>query len=193
MDAIYDLVRKLALLSIFAAFCELLLPKGSFRSYSRMVVGLMVIAMLLQPLLELRGQPFSLESILAAANLNASREMQGGPWVREQSQDLVEAQLAKLAGEYLAQIYPDYEVEVDLDLTFDEYGNLAEYRAMEVSLSPRAQGIAPIVPVKVGSGRTDHWLAAEEGVCKGLAHHLGIPAETLSIWVYTGGGEGNGQ
>jgi stage III sporulation protein AF len=193
MDIIYNLVRKLALLSIFAAFCELLLPRGNFRTYSRMVVGLLVIAMILQPLLELRGQSFNLEDILAAASLNAGLERQAFPWVREQSKDLLETQLAELAREFLAPTYPGYEVEVALDLAFDEYGNLTEYRAMEVSLRPGARGIEPIAPVVVGTGQAERWVAAPEGVGKALARHLGIPAETLSIWVYTGGGEANGQ
>ena len=55
MQTIFEVTRKLMLLTIFAAFCELLLPRSSLRAYVRLVVGLLVIALLLQPLLELAG------------------------------------------------------------------------------------------------------------------------------------------
>ncbi len=187
MDTVFDLVRKLALLSIFAAFFELLLPKGSYRAYTRMVVGLLVIAMLLQPVLELRGESLNLEGLLAAANLGASTgELQQWTWVREQSQNLMEAQLAEQAWELLSQDYPGHELEVDLDLGFDEYGNMTEFRGMEVSLRPCPSGIIPVRPVTVGQEKKER-VAADQGVVTALAQHLGVAADTLSIWVYTGG------
>lgn len=192
MNIIFDLVRKLVLLSIFAAFCELLLPKSSFRAYTRLVVGLLVIAMVLQPIMELRGASFNLQDFLGAEGPFADSSLPEGSWLQEQAQVLVEAQLTEEVGSFLAQTYPHHEVEVVLDVVFDNYGNILEFRKMMVCLRPPSQGIEPVRPVNIGEGAGEgNGESAEPGTINALAHKLGIPADTLSIWIYTGGGGEN--
>jgi len=194
MDVLFELVRRLVLLTIFAAFCELLLPRSSFRSYTRMVVGLLVIAMLLQPILELRGATINLDSLLGVANLRADSEaVQGGEWLQEQSKEIVEAQLAEQVAGFLAAAYPGHDVEVNLDVSFDQYGNVSEFKEMEVVLRAGSQGIEPIKPVSVGGEETPTRQPAEPETTIFLARNLGIPADILSVWIYTGGGVADGQ
>lgn len=194
MQTIFELARKLMLLTIFAAFCELLLPRSSFRSYVRLVVGLLVIALLLQPLLELQGAPLNLEGLLAlstpAAGLDSLPQLN---WSREQAEALVEEQLAEQVRDLVAADYPGYEVEVDLTVAYDEYGNPAELQKLEVSLRPGKQGIAPVTPIRVGGPPAgDRQSAAAETVAA-LSRRLGVSEDILSVWVYSGGGEAVGQ
>jgi len=196
MDTIFELVRRLALLAIFAAFCELLLPRSGFRSYSRMVVGLLVIAMILQPVLELRGTNLDLDGLLSYSNLAVSspQSESDGLWLQEQTTDVVEQQLAEQIQDYLATSHPDHNVEVDLDVGFDQYGNLDEFRGMEVVLHPAAPEIEPVQVVKIGDGTSTYGkLAGSPELVSSLARHLGLTADKITLWVYTDGGSADGH
>jgi len=195
MDAVFELVRKLVLLVIFAGFIELLLPRSSYRNYTRMVVGLLVIAMILQPLAELKGATFDLEGLLGIANWNISRsELQGSEWQQVQTQELVERQLEDQVREFLVKDYPGHVVSVELDVGFDEYGNLSIFRGMEVVLRPSFQGIEPVQPVSIGGAKTIiNKSPCQPEIVNSMAHYLGLPASKITVWVYTGGGDADGQ
>ena len=62
MEIITELVRNLALFMLAAAFMELLLPKGHLSSLLRLVLGLLLLAALLTPLLRGLGRADELES-----------------------------------------------------------------------------------------------------------------------------------
>lgn len=194
MNTILELVRRLALIAIFAAFCELLLPSSRFRAYIRMVVGLLVIAMVLQPILELKGSGFDLEGLMGMANLTAIRgDVQDSGWLQEQTKDYVEQQLAAQVRDFLSSDYPGHQVSVKLDVSFDQYGNLSEYRGLEVELRPGIQGIKPVQPVSIGEETTVTRRPGSTALVNGLARHLGLTASTISVWVYTDGGDADGH
>lgn len=188
-----ELVRKLVLIAIFSAFCELLLPRSSFRAYLRLVVGLLVIALVLQPVLELRGAALDLEGMLGA-NLAFSQESPDTSWVREQTQGMVEQELAGQICAYLQSDYPGYEVEVSLDVTYDQYGCFSEYKGMEVLVRPGSQGIQSVQPVSIGGTKQDMTkCSGQPELVQALARQLGLPAATITVWVYTDGGGTDGR
>lgn len=190
MDILLELVRKLALLAIFAGFCELLLPRGSFRSLTRMAVGLLVIAMLLQPVLELKGVSLDIEGLLGLANWTVAQgDLTAGTWQQDKARGLVEQQLAQQIREYLAPEYPEHEVQVDLAVSFDDYGNLADFQGMEVTLRPC--GIERVQPVIIGGDPGDKSPGPDK-IVNSLASHLGLPAAKITLWL-AGGGEADGQ
>ena len=196
MDTLFELIRRLVLLVIFAGFCELLLPRNSFRSYTRMVVGLLVIAMILNPLLELRGTSWNLEEMLGMGDWpTVNQEFHGSSWQQEQSQALVEQQLAEQVKVFMAQDYPGHDIYVDLDVAFDEYGNLTDFLGMEVVLRPKHQGIQPIKPVDIGQAITsdNDGIPGSAELTNSLARQLGVPAAKLAIWVYTDGGDADAR
>lgn len=194
MDGLFELIRRLVLLVIFAGFCELLLPRGSFRGYTRLVVGLLVMAMVLQPFLEWRNVAWDWESLLGMGQwATFGGELKGSDWQQQQSKELVEEQLASQAKSFLEDEYPDYDVVVELDVSFDEQGNLRDFNGMEVTVRPPAQGIEPVKPVVIGQGEESEYIAGAPNLVNSLALFLGIPAAKLSIWIYTGGGDADGQ
>lgn len=193
MGILMELVRKLVLIAIFSAFCELLLPRSSFRAYLRLVVGLLVIALVLQPVLELRGAALDLEGMLGA-NLAFSQESPDTSWVREQTQGMVEQELAGQICAYLQSDYPGYEVEVSLDVTYDQYGCFSEYKGMEVLVRPGSQGIQSVQPVSIGGTKQDMTkCSGQPELVQALARQLGLPAATITVWVYTDGGGTDGR
>lgn len=190
MEIIFQLTRRLALVAIFAGFSELLLPSGKFRSFTRFAVGLVIIALMLQPLAVLRGLRFDPEALLGSEE--AAGGIQGRGWVQAQSQDLVEAELAGKIVEFLTPEYPGCQVNVSLDVSFDEYGLLKEFRGMEVDLFPEARGIEPVAPVVIGgSDQTPAKNTGRPALARKLADHLGIPVSKLILRVYSNGGSGD--
>jgi stage III sporulation protein AF len=195
MDTLFELIRRLVLLVIFAGFSELLLPRGSFRSYTRMVVGLLVIAMILNPFLGLRGAAWDLEGMLGTYSWSGTTHgLQGSLAQQDRAQELVEQQLAEQVRAFLAQDYPDHDIGIELDVDFDSYGNLAEFNGMDVILRPKLLGIQPVGPVNIGQASPeDIATPGQPELVNFLARHLGIPAAKLNIWVYTGGGDADAQ
>lgn len=194
MDTVFELVRSLALIAIFASFCELLLPSSNFRSYLRLVVGLLVIAMVLQPILALKGTGLDIEGLLAMNSWSVPAvDSQDNSWVAEQTLKTVEQQLAAEVSEYLGYHYPGYQVSVSLDVSFDQHGNLAEFKGMEVALKPDSQGINPVQPVAIGEDATEIRQPVSATMVNALARHLGLEASILSVWVYTDGGDAGGH
>ncbi|MDD2282590.1 MAG: stage III sporulation protein AF [Eubacteriales bacterium] len=188
MEIIIQLTRRLVLVMIFAGFCELLLPSGKFRACIRFAVGLVIIALMLQPLAQLRGLRFEPENLLGIETAE-SQDIQGLGWVQAQSQDLVEAELVRQVAEFMAPEYPHCQVHVSLDVSFDEYGFLKEFRGMEVELCPAVEGIEPVVPVVIGKGvNTPAAGSGRPGLAEDLARHLGISAAKLQLRVYADGG-----
>ena len=51
MNALKELVRSLAVIIIFTSFMEMLLPNSKMKNYVRLVLGLFVIVIILNPVL----------------------------------------------------------------------------------------------------------------------------------------------
>lgn len=57
MSALKELVRSLAVIIIFTSFIEMLLPNSKMRNYVRLVLGLFVVVIILNPVLAFLGSP----------------------------------------------------------------------------------------------------------------------------------------
>ena len=51
MQILIQMVRQIAMLTLFAVFVEMLLPKGDMQKFARMVMGLLLLVVVLNPLL----------------------------------------------------------------------------------------------------------------------------------------------
>jgi stage III sporulation protein AF len=187
VDVIFQLVRRLVLVAIFAGFSELLLPSGKFRGIIRFAVGLVVIALMLQPLAQIRGLSFDLEELLGAGE-NRDGTLQGSEWVPSQSQDLVEEELAQQVAAYLADKYPDCQLAVKLDVVFDQHGFLSEFRGMEVDIYTASPVIKPIMPVTIGGETKKPEASSPPGLAEELARYLGIESSKITLRVHDDGG-----
>lgn len=185
VDVILQLVRRLVLVAIFAGFSELLLPSGKFRGIIRFAVGLVVIALMLQPLALLKGLSFDVEELLKAQE--NGDDLQSSDWVQAQSQDLVEGELARQIAACLVDVYPDSEVSVKLDVVFDQHGFLKEFKGMEVDVYTPCPGIQPIKPVIIGGESKEQETHSPPGLAQELARYLGIEVSKIMLRVHDGG------
>lgn len=187
MGGMYALARKLILVVIFAGFCELLLPRSSFRAYLRLVVGLVVIGLLLQPLAQLRGGLDWEQALQAGAEEMALPESN---WQHEAT-DLVEEQLAADAKDVVAEYFPAASVQVELELEYDGRGNLQDYCGMTLFVTPGGkEGIRPVEPVTIGEDVSGFQQLEDAAFTRSLAEKLGLEPETITVMVFRRGGEG---
>lgn len=187
MDVIFQLVRRLVLVAIFAGFSELLLPSGKFRGIIRFAVGLVVIALMLQPLAQIKGLSFDLEEILGVRETGEGT-LQGSDWVRSQSQALVEEELAQQLAAYVEDKYPDCQLAVKLDVVFDQHGFLKEFRGMEVDIYTASPGIKPIRPITIGDEIAKQEVFSPPGLAEELTRYLGTEASKITLRVHDDGG-----
>lgn len=180
MDLIFGLVRKLVTVAIFAGFAELLLPSGKFRSFVRFGIGLVVIAMMLQPLASLRGLNLDPDGLFGDDN-QMTLAAGGKEWVEEQTRELVEAQLAAEILRHLGGEYAGWGAEVKLDVEFDGQGFLKNFAGMAVDLYPPGEAGGSVAPVIIGERVESGDSAPPVGLADKLAQLLGIPAEKLDL------------
>lgn len=188
MGGLYALARKLIMVVIFAGFCELLLPRSSFRAYLRLVVGLVVIGLLLQPLAQLRGGLDWEQALQVGAEEIALPE---SSW-RHEATDLVEEQLAATAKEVVAGYFPAASVQVELELEYDGRGNLQDYCGVTLFVTPSGEeGIRPVEPVTIGGEAAGFRELDDEAFTLSLAEKLGLEPATVTVMVFRRGGEGD--
>jgi len=59
MNSLKELIMALSAIGILGAFMDMVLPNGSLRKYSRFILGLIVLALIVQPILQLFGSTSS--------------------------------------------------------------------------------------------------------------------------------------
>lgn len=177
MAVIFELVRKLVMVAIFAGFGELLLPEGRFRSFVRFAVGLVVIVLMLQPLMALRGIKFNAEALLGE-EVAGALGWQGREQLQAETQTLVEAELTEKVIQLLAADYPGWRAQVKLNVEFDQQGSLAAFTSMEVDLFPEETENNGIEPVIIGAKEKP---SPPPGLSEELAEQLGIPGDKLIL------------
>ena len=64
MDVLKEMVRSLAVIIIFTSFLEMVLPNSKMKGYTRLILGLFVIIIVLNPVITLldSGTDYSIEA-----------------------------------------------------------------------------------------------------------------------------------
>ncbi|MTI94895.1 MAG: stage III sporulation protein AF [Firmicutes bacterium] len=190
MQTLYELVRKLILLAILAGFFELLLPSNTFKTYCRLVVGLLILAMLLQPVMDLLGQGWNPEQFLADSELGLTistypenGEDQLGSL---DAQEMVEQQLAQQLTPTVNRRYPGTETRVRLDLELDEHGNMVAVNSLAVLIAPKTGGAFAIESVRIGGEDSRDYLElANDDLIFALAERVDLPVESVSLYMHS--------
>lgn len=74
IQIVSELVCQLVIIIFLATFLELLLPKGDFRRYIRMIVGIMVILIIISPLYRVFGILPNLEPVFSSMESEVNSE-----------------------------------------------------------------------------------------------------------------------
>lgn len=156
MEGLKELIRNLAFILLLATFLEMLLPNKKMRGFVQLVMGLFVIAAIINPLASFLRLDFndevpawvtisSTELPVLAAEGNSEK---GKSAVREQYSRILSNQIRILvmAVDGVKQAEVDVELEKDAG-GFSDYPKILK---ITIVFSQQSQVVTPISPVLIG-------------------------------------------
>lgn len=159
MEGLKLLVRNLAFILLLATFLELLLPNKSMRGFVQLVMGLFVIAAIIDPLAQFLKMDFATE--VPAWAMTSAEEMPvlategetknpGNSAVREQYQRILNNQIRILV--LAVDGVSSAEVDVKLEEDSQGFSDYPDIKQVYVVYSSQNVNIPPIEPVVIETG-----------------------------------------
>lgn len=192
MEGLKSLIRNLAFILLLATFLEMLLPNKSMRGFVQLVMGLFVIAAILNPLADFLRLEYSNEvpawvtvpstemPVLAAESDTAEA---GKSAVREQYKRILINQIKILVN--AVDGVKDSEVEVILD---EESGGFSDYPQIievHIKFSRLKQPIIPVNPVIISGSdpeaETDSDTEKAREIRKQVSAFMQIPEKIVKV------------
>jgi stage III sporulation protein AF len=192
MEGLKTLIRNLAFILLLASFLEMLLPNKSMRGFVQLVMGLFVIAAVLNPLADFLSLDLHSEipawvnvsstdlPVLAAEGTSVDT---GKSAVREQYRRILISQIKVLVS--AIEGVKSYEVDVELD---QEAGGFSDYpQILQVSIlfSQSRDTVRPVNPVVIGedSGQDERLAETDKAaeIRKQVSALMQIPDEIVSV------------
>ncbi len=198
VEKIGELVRDLVAVVFVAALLEMLLPRGSFNRYLRLVTGLLAILMVVTFIGNLidRRQPPSLAAISIPAGVEGEGPERGEElWELNQERALAvyRSALREMIEEEILLEKNWVPLRIDLEIEEDQssplYGSIYRVR-VEIGSTAEAAGLAEsdiqVEPVKIGpEGEVDGAVRGERRVPELellLARRLQLSLESIQVW-----------
>jgi stage III sporulation protein AF len=154
IEAIGEIVRNVCILVILAAFLELLLPSGQLNGFVRLVMGLLILAAILNPILGFVGQKPALDiyrhedySQQTEQLLEEGNELSQG--LRQQAQAEYEAGLKGQIASLTALTPGIIEAEVDLQLSPGQGSHIMIERVRILALKDDSMPDEPALRQKI--------------------------------------------
>lgn len=125
IEAFTAYIKTITALTLFSVLAGLLMPEGSFRKYLEMVLGIMLLAAVIQPLFHLGEAEFSKIKIFEEEGLPQEEDyaVMQEKWLQEAyTKELEEGILADLQNQYSAVEWVCATWEEDMEK--DTYGSL---------------------------------------------------------------------
>ncbi|MCQ6273742.1 stage III sporulation protein AF [Bacillus sp. V3B] len=116
MEFIKEWVTNIILFVLFATMVDMLLPNSKFQKYTKMVIGLLLIAIILTPIFKLVSQDFE-QTVAAIPKLQGNNEYQMKNLIELQKSEIEASQDAYILKQMAVQLKEDAEEEL-----MDQYG-----------------------------------------------------------------------
>lgn len=190
MEELKELIRNLAFILLLATFLELLLPNKTMKGFVQVVMGLFVIAAILNPLTSFLNMDYENKvpawvkvsstdmPVLAAEGEKADT---GKTAVREQYKKIVINQIKIL----ISAIDGVESTEVDLELEKDSGGFTDYPQILEVNIyiSQQIRKIPPVNPVIINENKSEMVFDSNivKEIKKQVASFMQIPEEIIKV------------
>lgn len=201
MELLRELVRNIVVIVIIGAIMDLLLPSGKMQRYLKMLVGLFIIAAILNPLLKITKNP-DLGNVINVET--TAGEEEGLAALMEKGQKINTKNYQKGLAEYekrveqqivaLAELDKEVKVlkvsvVVNKDNTAKNFGQVKEVNIMAAKADNRgkdADSIVSPVDINIDSGRkkkADEPVSptAREKIIKTIASFYGLNPEQIKV------------
>jgi len=192
MEGLKSLIRNLAVILLLATFLEMLLPNKSMRGFVQLVMGLFVIAAVLNPLanflsINLADQvpawvvDSSADLPVLAADDN-TKDM-GKSAVREQYKRILINQINVLVA--TIEGVADNEVAVELEQDAGGFSDYPQILKVSIVFSQRKDIVQPINPVIIGVDGNQDVVNSPTGIAqlikKQVSSMMQIPEEIIFV------------
>lgn len=192
MEGLKSLIRNLAFILLLATFLEMLLPNKSMRGFVQLVMGLFVIAAVLNPLanflsINLADQvpawvvDSSADLPVLAADDN-TKDM-GKSAVREQYKRILINQINVLVA--TIEGVADNEVAVELEQDAGGFSDYPQILKVSIVFSQRKDIVQPINPVIIGVDGNQDVVNSPTGIAqlikKQVSSMMQIPEEIIFV------------
>lgn len=192
MEGLKLLVRNLAFILLLATFLEMLLPNKSMRGFVQVVMGLFVIAAIIDPLAQFLKMDFATE-VPAWATAPSSEMMvlategetknPGNSAVREQYQSILNNQIRILV--LAVEGVSSAEVDVRLEEDSRGFGDYPQILRVDVVYKSQKVNIVPIEPVVIASEEQKENRSSEPGkaqeIKKQISALMQISEEIITV------------
>jgi stage III sporulation protein AF len=177
MDGLKTLIRNLAFILLLASFLEMLLPSKSMRGFVQMVMGLFVIAAILNPLADLLNWDFENSvpawagsssgdlPVLAQENSSDGEDnssTEANAVVIEQYRRILVNQIQALVSG--VEGVKSSDTNVELKDGGDGFADYPQIQKVEIHFSQQSVSIEPVKPVIIGGGNIDQ--AEDQGTAE---------------------------
>lgn len=173
IEFLSDWMRGLILVIFLAVFLDMLLPNNVLQRYAKVVMGLLVILLMINPILKLSGtsvyeMDFSIDNLLPNAG---DKGLPSIEQIQQQGEQLgqsnaaltLEQWKANMGAEIKALIEKDHAVSVaavEVDAVLGEQGQPQGISEVSVAVAPKqepgsVQAIKPIEPVIIGGAHDE--------------------------------------
>lgn len=190
LEGLKELIRNLAFILLLATFLEMLLPSKSMQGFVKLVMGLFVIAAIMNPLSDFLKIDFRTEVpawIEVSSNdlpvLAAEGETQdtGKTAVREQYKKILISQIRVLVS--AIDGVKDTEIDVELDQLKGGFSDYPQILKVNILFSQQSGIVSPVKPVIIGEDKNEEKgseSAKAKEIKKQIASLMQIP-ETIIV------------
>lgn len=179
---------------IFSAAVDLIIPGSSMRKYVKFVLGLVVMAAILQPVLKLAKADFNLSLDTFSYNQQLDQsylKKQVDYYSEGQQAEIVKAYKKNLESNIKAQLeaeYGDGDIKVNVDVDEDKKSErFGEITKLNVSIGKQIKSVSKVEKVNLGRGENDKNNAKKESdndsqnLKKKISSRYGIDPDVITI------------
>lgn len=157
LDSLFGWINTVVVTIIFAAFVEMLIPSNNMKKYIRLVMGLLIMAVILEPILSylkkdysLSGYSFKYENLMDSSLIKEASKSYS-----QKQQDsvtkLYKQNLEAKMKDGIGKLVPGKDVSVSVDIVEDSKAqNFGEIKKLTVTLKDIIKDVDKVGKIKIG-------------------------------------------
>lgn len=206
MDFLKTWVYTIVVTLIFVAFIDILMPSSSMKKYVKLVLGLLIMAVILKPVMSLRDADFNLSADIFSyqGKLDqSSLKKQAEYYSKGQEAEIIKVYKQNLESRMEQQIRLETEsqdakvsIDVDEDKDSERYG---EIKKVSISIEKQVNQITKVDKIRIGESSNESQKEEEKyesnysELLEKISSMYGIDKDKIEIKLLTKGGENDGQ
>lgn len=160
MQFMKDWIIRICTVVVFIAAVNMVIPKNSFKKYSKFVLGLILIIVVINPILELfsKGKSVSAYANEADNFINSKSYDQDIKYSKKENikstNSIFQENLNEACEKALKSKYPDYNWNVVTETSYDDDSN--KFTIKSIKVYKESTGVKAVKKVEIGKSSSDN-------------------------------------